>query len=300
MDSRTTIEGDGEERGNVIRLRDWLGPREELVPIGPRADAAKAADDDPVEAQPPTAASFWDEDSGSLQAPMQAPAEAWSGKWEPATDQRSVRPSASSPLRRRAIPRPRIRWSLGDPFVPRFARRRRAGTAIGGLAVCVLLALAVIGQTEGGPRTARKTAASLAGTSPIVTPTGVNRARLTPHTSVVTQIKRHHTSRAGAHHRAARQQHIRVATIRHRVRTHAAAQPTHTISAPTQSTTPTATTRTLAPVSAPPRTTTTPTPTTSAPTSPPVSTGSPTASTRQHQPAFGPSGSLGPGSSPDS
>jgi len=256
MDSRTTIEGDGEERGNVIRLRDWLGPREELVPIGPRADAAKAADDDPVEAQPPTAASFWDEDSGSLQAPMQAPAEAWSGKWEPATDQRSVRPSASSPLRRRAIPRPRIRWSLGDPFVPCFARRRRAGTAIGGLAVCVLMALAVIGQTEGGPRTARKTAASLAGTSPIVTPTGVNRARLTPHTSVVTQIKRHHTSRAGAHHRAARQQHIRVATIRHRVRTHAAAQPTHTISAPPATTTPSPTTP--APVSSPSPTTTSP------------------------------------------
>lgn len=256
MDSRTTIEGDGEERGNVIRLRDWLGPREELVPIGPRADAAKAADDDPAEAQPPTAASFWDEDSGSLQAPMQAPTEAWSGKWEPATDQRSVRPSSSSPLRRRAIPRPHIRWSLGDPFVPRFARRRRAGTAIGGLAVCVLLALAVIGQTEGGPRTARKTAASLAGTSPIVTPTGVNRARLTPHTSVVTQIKRHHTSRAGAHHRAARQQHIRVATIRHRVRTHAAAQPTHAISAPPATTTPSPTTP--APVSSPSPTTTSP------------------------------------------
>lgn len=297
MDSRKTIEGDAGEQptGNVIRLRDWLGPREELVPIGPRA-AAEAPDDDPTEAQPPTAASFWDEDGGSLQAPMQAPAEAWSGGRERATDRRSAGPSAPSP-RRRATPRPRIRWSLGDRLVP----RRRAGAAIGGLAVCVLLALAVIGQTEGGPRTARETGASLAGASPIVTPTGVNRARLTPHASVVTQIKRHHTSRARAHHRAARQHHIQVATIRHRVvRTRAAARPTHIASAPTQSTTPTATPPTPAPVSAPPLTTTTPTPSTSSPTSPPASTGSPTASTTHHQPAFGPSGSLGPGSSPDS
>ncbi|MEA2159666.1 MAG: hypothetical protein QOD66_2046 [Solirubrobacteraceae bacterium] len=44
--------------------RDWLGPREELVPFGPSADAA---------APPPSASDFWGEQSAALQHALQGP-----------------------------------------------------------------------------------------------------------------------------------------------------------------------------------------------------------------------------------
>ena len=56
MDSRKTPEGDGDERTteNVVRLpRDWLGPRDELVPIGSRACARETTDGAPSESLPP-------------------------------------------------------------------------------------------------------------------------------------------------------------------------------------------------------------------------------------------------------
>ena len=55
--------GEGTETSNVFRLPvDWLGPREDLVPVGPRADAA-AAGADAAAADPPlraaAASDFW-------------------------------------------------------------------------------------------------------------------------------------------------------------------------------------------------------------------------------------------------
>jgi hypothetical protein len=58
---------------NVVRLpRDWLGPREELVPFGPRADAT-AAEVVGSAGAPPSANDFWGEQSGELQRALQGP-----------------------------------------------------------------------------------------------------------------------------------------------------------------------------------------------------------------------------------
>lgn len=292
MDSRETMEG-GEERGsagNVVRLpRDWLGPREELVPIGPRARPADQPDDDPAESRPPTAASFWDEDSGALQAPMQAPTEAWRGQWAPGTPSPPAPPPPRS--RRRTIPRPRIRERFSDRFVP----RRWVGAAIGSLALCALLVLAVIGRIEGGSHKAAEQAASLVTNSPIVAATGVNLARSKPHIRVVTKIKTHRATTSRSHRRATRHHRIRVTRLRPHHHLNVAAQPTHSTSEPVHTTPST----TLAPVRSAPTTTA---PRSTGPSSPPpaATTGPSTGSSGHHHSAFGPSGSLGPGSSPDS
>jgi hypothetical protein len=56
------------ENGNVVRLpRDWLGPRDELVPLGDVGSTDRTAD------VPPTAESFWSEDSAALQSAWQPP-----------------------------------------------------------------------------------------------------------------------------------------------------------------------------------------------------------------------------------
>lgn len=58
---------------NVVRLpRDWLGPREELIPFGPSTD--ERADDEGQHIElPPTADDFWGEGSASVQDAFQAP-----------------------------------------------------------------------------------------------------------------------------------------------------------------------------------------------------------------------------------
>lgn len=53
---------------NVVRLpRDWLGPRDELIPFGPSADFK---DDS---ALPSSADDFWGEDSSALQTALEKP-----------------------------------------------------------------------------------------------------------------------------------------------------------------------------------------------------------------------------------
>lgn len=250
--------------------------------MGSRARTAERPDDAPAESLPATAASFWDEDSGSLQAPMQAPADTWQGQWQPA----SAEPTAPPVGGRRGIRRPH----LPRPVSGGFALRRRPGTvAVAGLvAACVLVVLAVIGQTEGSTHNARQKTASFSKKAPIVTATGVNRARLRAKTPVVTEIKQQPTS----HHavRSHAQKHRTHASSHTPHQTRSVRRPTPAASQPDRSTTPTYT----------------PTPTTSAPSSgstsssPPASPARSTGSGSQHQPAFGPSGSLGPGSSPDS
>ena len=81
--------GEGTETSNVFRLPvDWLGPREDLVPVGPRADAA-AAGADAAAADPPlraaAASDFWGEDSAAVQ-----------DAWQP------LPASAPEPARKRA------------------------------------------------------------------------------------------------------------------------------------------------------------------------------------------------------
>jgi hypothetical protein len=293
MDSRKTTQGDGDERTteNVVRLpRDWLGPREELVPIGSRARAAETPDDAPPESLPPTAASFWDEDSGSLQAPMQAPADTWQGRWEPASPGQAA-PAGSTPSRLWRIPRlqrvPRLHRprSLRGGFAP--PGRPGMAAVAGVLGACILVVLAVIGETAGGTHNPGGKTAAVSKSAAIVTATGVNRARLRAHTPVVTEIRTEPASRH-AQRSSARKHRSRVSARRHHPRP--AARPTPSASQPVRSTTPTYT----------------PSPTTSAPSpgstssSAPASSARSTSSSSQHQSAFGQSGSLGPGSSPDS
>jgi hypothetical protein len=55
-----------------VRLpRDWLGPREDLVPIG---SSTRFADEEPGAERPPTANDFWGETSATLQDTLDAPA----------------------------------------------------------------------------------------------------------------------------------------------------------------------------------------------------------------------------------
>jgi hypothetical protein len=289
MDSRKTTDGDGDERTteNVVRLpRDWLGPREELVPIGSRARAAETPDDAPPESLPPTAASFWDEDSGSLQAPMQAPADAWHGQWAPASPEPATRvgstPTGSAPTLIRRIPRPRRPRSLSGGFAPR--RGRGTAAVAGVLGACLLVVLAVIGETAGGTHTAHEKTAASAKSAAIVTATGVNRARLRAQTPVVTEIKTEPPSHHGVRS-PTRKDRTQLSNHRHR-HGNSVARSTPSASQPARSTAPA----------------TAPTPTTSTPSSGSTSSSPPASSARstsRHQPAFGPNGSLGPGSSPD-
>jgi len=56
---------------NVVRLpRDWLGPRDELVPIGA---LARPVETDRLDGLPPTADDFWSEQSASVHGAIQGP-----------------------------------------------------------------------------------------------------------------------------------------------------------------------------------------------------------------------------------
>ena len=66
-DGRQTADGSALD-DNVVRLpRDWLGPRDELIPLGSSANGHSAA-------RRPSASDFWGEASSSLQSAVEAPA----------------------------------------------------------------------------------------------------------------------------------------------------------------------------------------------------------------------------------
>ena len=70
---------EGEQAGKVIRIpRDWFGPRDELVPFGPRASQAEAGRVERPEA-PLDPNSFWDESSNSIQDVVGAVGESANG-----------------------------------------------------------------------------------------------------------------------------------------------------------------------------------------------------------------------------
>ena len=121
-EGRHTESGEQEARPrtNVVRLpRDWLGPRDELVPFGPRASSEDA------EEPPPTAEDFWGERSASIHDALQAPAD-------------SIDPPTGTQARR---------W---------FDRRPRAA-AVGGLAVALVVVIGVVSIVL-GPSGARRPA----------------------------------------------------------------------------------------------------------------------------------------------
>lgn len=122
---------------NVIRLpRDWLGPPEELVPIGPAA-RARAAQRDAEAGLPPTADAFWSEDSAALHDAVQAPAGI--DRLEPPAG--LVPPVAG--LRAPCLGRvPRLRLAGRGSRVSRW-------WGLLSVPLAALLVVAVIGSTEG-------------------------------------------------------------------------------------------------------------------------------------------------------
>ena len=72
--------GEGEKTtsdSNVVRLpRDWLGPRDQLVPFGLSEpdDPFSASEPDEPSASAPTASDFWGEGSANVQTAWRGPA----------------------------------------------------------------------------------------------------------------------------------------------------------------------------------------------------------------------------------
>jgi hypothetical protein len=69
-------EHEAQRRSKVVRLpRDWLGPRDELVPFGPRAAFGEPVDPRPdPDDSAPSPSDFWGEQSAAIQSAVQAPA----------------------------------------------------------------------------------------------------------------------------------------------------------------------------------------------------------------------------------
>lgn len=115
---------DGDDDDKVVRLpRDWLGPREELVPFGPSAEGddrkseepASVPDEREVSSSPPEPVSpddFWGERSASLQGPLDE----------------ADRDAASEPRRRRA---------------------RVVGAVAAAVVAVAVLVVSLIGETSG-------------------------------------------------------------------------------------------------------------------------------------------------------
>ena len=132
-EGRHTESGEQEARPrtNVVRLpRDWLGPRDELVPFGPRASSEDA------EEPPPTAEDFWGERSASIHDALQAPADsvdAPAGTQDPQLVRSTVARSRCRRSCRRARGRDRSRVHRVGPQRSTAARQRLESRRRGGL-----------------------------------------------------------------------------------------------------------------------------------------------------------------------
>ena len=149
-----TKDGNGATRNeeNVIRLpRDWLGPPEELVPIGPAA-RARAAQLDVGDAPPPAADAFWSEDAAALHDAVQAPVGTAGERLSPPVG--LVAPVAAH-WHLRLPRRPRLR-GLRGPRGSRVVRARWALVAVSA-AVVAVSALLALGAWPAGRRTAAQT-----------------------------------------------------------------------------------------------------------------------------------------------
>jgi hypothetical protein len=122
---------------NVVRLpRDWLGPREELVPLDGTTGAASAA------GSPPRADDFWGEDSAALQDPWQA-----TGETDPAG-------ASGGPVRQAR--------SRGAAFAYGGRRRVMAAVALIAAAAAIGIGIAYAGSGATRPRSSGGPTARLA------------------------------------------------------------------------------------------------------------------------------------------
>jgi hypothetical protein len=210
---------------NVVRLpRDWLGPREELVPFGPRADAAGAtaqaagraahADAADSSAQPPSAQDFWTEQAVDLHDALQGPG--------PSVERSSDQASSSSPLR---VRRP---WPRGL----RFDRRVVGPIALAALAA-VVGAIVLTGWSSGpgAPRHAARAGQSASASAALVANTARRRRALARQSSSARRVAERHRTPARAHHPRARSS-VHGAAVSHSSRP---AAPSYAISHGTQS-----------------------------------------------------------------
>jgi hypothetical protein len=121
------VSGVTRSEANVVPFpRDWLGPPEELVPLG-RPSRGHTTEPNPDDELPPAAEAFWSEDSAALHDAVQAPAVSLDAPSVPASRSRGSRGS---------------RGSLSGLKL-----------ALAGVAAVVLVVLAVIGTTERAPGT---------------------------------------------------------------------------------------------------------------------------------------------------
>lgn len=141
MEGRRSEGGEHEAQPNVVRLpRDWLGPRDELVPFGPRVGT-------PTDERPTSAADFWGEQSAAIHDALQAPDQ----DWEPAdAARRSVEPgekhAAPATIGRFAALRARLRPGA-------MPRRAVLGAATGlPVAVAIVVVFASHAVSLGGAR----------------------------------------------------------------------------------------------------------------------------------------------------
>jgi hypothetical protein len=252
---------------NVVRLTDWLGPREEFVPFGSRADAA----DEAAAGSVPTAEDFWSETSAAVQDPLTAP------HHEPSRAHLTRASAAAMWSRRRA--------QLAGSRPPRATdRHSRPLAAISVLAAAALAAVFAAGLGSGAHFRGRLADLGSAGQS------AATRRTVTP--SFGAQVHRLRAGRPVAH-RASRSRSAVRRSMVHRVRHRGRATPASAATGqPVGYTTPAPTSTSSLPAQSAPASN----PTTSAPA---ATTAGSQASRSGPQPALGANGSLAPGSSPD-
>lgn len=117
-------------RTNVVRLpRDWLGPRDELVPFGPRASS------DDAEEPPPSAEDFWGERSAAIHDALQAPADGFVASVGAQTGRRVDRRPPAAAVGGLAIALLVVIGVLSTVLGPSGARRPAGGSKVGVAAV---------------------------------------------------------------------------------------------------------------------------------------------------------------------
>ena len=149
-----TEDGDGPAT-KVVRLpRDWLGPREELVPFGrpPTAPDLERSPGSPGDypGSPPSAEDFWGERSAAIHDAVQAPVQDQAPEDEPGENSLGLAPSNRIVLPRIRIGGiPRRRTVIGS--MPRrrtviggMPRRRTAVLTVTGAAVGAAVAAAIL------------------------------------------------------------------------------------------------------------------------------------------------------------
>ena len=225
------MDGNGDtEAENVIRLpRDWVGPPEELVPIGSRARPREGrADDRPADDEAGhdgilDAGDFWGESAASVHHVMQAPTPTPTAEFRPLRRRRRPRRPRAGALPHvdvaswvRALPRVRAATRL-RPFPrvrprPRIRRRTAAIATVLGAVV----AIAVIGVSEGpGVRPAVSAAAAARVREPAVTSQAATNRRHHPGSVRATRVRRRVVPRRAFSERRS----VRLTSIqRHRLR----------------------------------------------------------------------------------